>query len=163
MQAVPAHVPVQSFQIECLQHPCAAGHCLASAGDSGELLIWRPLPGSSSQPAASPAPTAAPTAYGTPLPAPNKAADSFSTPGTLQHSPSGALAAGEDGAAAGGGGWAQVAAWKLSATLRGHHDDVTDIAWAHDDGVVMSGSVENEVMMFDVESRRTLVSTVTDL
>lgn len=53
-----------------------------------------------------------------------------------------------------------VAAWKLSAALRGHHDDVTDIAWAHDDGVIMSGSVENEVMMFDVESRRTLVSVL---
>jgi hypothetical protein len=42
--------------------------------------------------------------------------------------------------------------------LRGHHDDVTDVAWSHDDAVVMSGSVENEVYMFDVEARRSLVS-----
>ena len=48
--------------------------------------------------------------------------------------------------------------WKQAASLRGHGDDVMDLAWSHDDAVVMSGSVDNEVMMFDVDSRRNLVS-----
>lgn len=65
---------------------------------------------------------------------------------------SAAAAAGEGGSAA------VVGVWKLTGALRGHHDDVTDVAWAHDDAVVMSGSVENEVMMFDVDGRKNLVS-----
>ena len=135
-----------------------AGHCLASAGDSGELLIWRPLPGSSTLPPApsahlttpgpqkdsTPAGSSSPSPYGSPAPTAATA--------TAPTAPTAAAGAEE------AGGWAQAGAWKLSATLRGHHDDVTDVAWAHDDAVVMSGSVENEVMMFDVESRRSLVS-----
>lgn len=50
--------------------------------------------------------------------------------------------------------------WKQSSSLRGHHDDVMDLAWSHDDAVVMSGSVDNEVMLFDVESRRSVVRRV---
>ncbi|WIA28323.1 hypothetical protein OEZ86_010873 [Tetradesmus obliquus] len=46
--------------------------------------------------------------------------------------------------------------WKMAHTLRGHHDDVTDIAWAHDDAVLLTGSVENEVMLFDVHNRQNL-------
>jgi WD40 repeat protein len=48
--------------------------------------------------------------------------------------------------------------WKTAHTLRGHHDDVTDIAWSHDDAVLLTGSVENEVMLFDVHNRQNLVS-----
>lgn len=48
--------------------------------------------------------------------------------------------------------------WKVSHTLRGHRDDVMDVAWAHDDAVLLTGSVENEVQMFDVNNRQNLVS-----
>lgn len=143
----------------------AAGHCLASAADRGELIIWRPDPraAATTQPAAtSPAHGGAPpvaAAYGTPLPPsqPRDKASSSSTPGSaLPLSP---LGEASPAAAVGGdGGWAQAGAWRQSATLRGHLNDVTDVAWAHDDAVVMSGSVDSEVMLFDVEGRKTLVS-----
>lgn len=164
--ALPPALSPHTLALTPIYHPhpalpwvTPAGHCLASAGDSGELLIWRPLPGSSTLPPApsahlttpgpqkdsTPAGSSSPSPYGSPAPTAATA--------TAPTAPTAAAAGAEEA-----GGWAQAGAWKLSATLRGHHDDVTDVAWAHDDAVVMSGSVENEVMMFDVESRRSLVS-----
>lgn len=141
------HVPRQPFF-----HPWHAGHCLASAGDSGELLIWKTAPGSIPAAAAAAAAGSAP-GFGTPLQGATHK-DTALNNSSLARSPSQAL-----GSADGSEGAAAVGSWKLSANLRAHHDDVTDVAWSHDDGVVMSGSVENEVMMFDVDTRRPLVGT----
>lgn len=47
--------------------------------------------------------------------------------------------------------------WKAAATLRGHREDVQDLAWAPDGSALLTGSVENESMVFDVEARKTLV------
>jgi WD40 repeat protein len=144
-----------------------AGHCLATAADRGELIIWRPDPhaaAATQAAASSPAPGAAPAAaaYGTPLPAAQHrdSKPSSNSPGSAVPFSPGEAATAAAGAGVGGdaGGWAQAGAWRQSATLRGHLNDVTDVAWAHDDAVVMSGSVDSEVMLFDVEGRKTLVS-----
>ncbi|KAL3151977.1 hypothetical protein ABBQ32_001100 [Trebouxia sp. C0010 RCD-2024] len=41
--------------------------------------------------------------------------------------------------------------WRSSAVLRGHAGDVQDIAWAPDSSALMSGSIENICIMWDVE------------
>lgn len=48
--------------------------------------------------------------------------------------------------------------WRVSASLRGHHDDVLDLAWSPDGTALLSGSVENECMIFDVDAKKLAVS-----
>ncbi len=48
--------------------------------------------------------------------------------------------------------------WRQSATLRGNTNDVQDIAWSPDASALLSGGVENECMVFDVEARKMAVS-----
>ncbi|KAJ9529348.1 hypothetical protein QJQ45_013779, partial [Haematococcus lacustris] len=52
--------------------------------------------------------------------------------------------------AAGGAG----SEWRLCGTLRGHGQDIHDLAWAPDCSALMSASVENVVVMWDVAQRR---------
>ncbi|DBB16492.1 hypothetical protein WJX82_009453 [Trebouxia sp. C0006] len=42
--------------------------------------------------------------------------------------------------------------WKTSAALRGHTDDVQDLAWAPDSSALISGSIENICIIWDVEA-----------
>ncbi|KAL6747735.1 WD40-repeat-containing domain protein [Haematococcus lacustris] len=44
--------------------------------------------------------------------------------------------------------------WRLCGTLRGHGQDIHDLAWAPDGSALMSASVENVVVMWDVAQRR---------
>ncbi|KAK9843501.1 hypothetical protein WJX81_006208 [Elliptochloris bilobata] len=79
------------------------GSVLASAGDGGELLLWRP--------AASGA-----AAFG--------AEPGSSEPG-----------------------------WRATTSLRGgHSDDVFDLAWAPDASALLSGSIENICILWDVDA-----------
>jgi hypothetical protein len=42
--------------------------------------------------------------------------------------------------------------------LKGHHDDVMDVAWSPDGAALLSGCVMNDLLVFDVEARRSVVS-----
>jgi WD40 repeat protein len=131
---------------------------MASAGDSGEVIIWKPIPAAGAAPTAAADGSGSPKGTTPPL-TPGSAAAAV-TPGAVPSStPAKESAAAE---AADSGREENVVngvKWKMAHTLRGHHDDVTDIAWAHDDAVLLTGSVENEVMLFDVHNRQNLVSS----
>jgi hypothetical protein len=47
--------------------------------------------------------------------------------------------------------------WKVAGALKGHRDDVMDVAWAPDGSALLSGCVENELVVFDVDARRSVV------
>ncbi len=49
--------------------------------------------------------------------------------------------------------------WRMCGSLRGHNGDVQDLAWSPDASALVSGSVENLCILWDVESRRGQVST----
>ncbi len=51
--------------------------------------------------------------------------------------------------------------WKVSSALRGHAGDVHDLAWSPDGSALVSGSVENWAMLWDVEGRRGVVCAQT--
>eukprot|EP00877_Chromochloris_zofingiensis_P011531 jgi/Chrzof1/6631/Cz19g03120.t1 len=85
-----------------------SGDCLASAGDSGEIYLWRPSAATASTPVVK---------------------------GNLEEEGKGPV-------------------WRVSASLRGHHDDVLDLAWSPDGTALLSGSVENECMIFDVDAKK---------
>ncbi|KAF6263109.1 WD40-repeat-containing domain protein [Scenedesmus sp. NREL 46B-D3] len=127
------------------------GHYMASAGDSGEVIIWKPIPAAGTAAADG---SGSPRSVTPPL-IPGSAAAAATSGGALASTPAREAAAEaadssrEENAVRG-------LRWKMAHTLRGHHDDVTDIAWAHDDAVLLTGSVENEVMLFDVHSRQNL-------
>ena len=70
------------------------GDMIASGGDTGEVIVWRP--GAS----------------------------------TNQHG--------------------DATTWRTSAVLRGHSDDVQDLAWAPGGAAVVTGSVDNECIVWDV-------------
>jgi chromatin assembly factor 1 subunit B len=82
------------------------GDLLASAGDAGELLLWKPRGGEALVAAA-----------------PSFGADEE-----------------EEGS------------WKYSTTLRGHSSDIYDLAWSPDATALLSGSVENIALLWDVKS-----------
>jgi WD40 repeat protein len=127
---------------------------MASAGDSGEVIIWKPLPA----PAAASDGSGSPKGTTPPL-TPGSAAAAAVTPGAVPSStPAKESAAAEAADSSREENVVNGVKWKMAHTLRGHHDDVTDIAWAHDDAVLLTGSVENEVMLFDVHNRQNLVS-----
>lgn len=48
----------------------------------------------------------------------------------------------------------EEALWKYSATLRGHSCDVYDLAWAPDATALLSGSVENTALLWDVRAAK---------
>ena len=48
--------------------------------------------------------------------------------------------------------------WKYRSTLRGHHSDVNDVSWSPDGTAVVSGSVENIAMLWDVSDTRVQVT-----
>jgi chromatin assembly factor 1 subunit B len=74
------------------------GDALASGGDAGEVIVWRPAPSDKRV--------------------------------TNQHG--------------------DVTSWRTSAVLRGHSDDVQDLAWAPEGAGIVTGSVDNECIVWDV-------------
>lgn len=137
------HIETSEYQVRGL-HLLFAGHCLASAGDRGEILLWRPAPQADKA-----------AQNGSPQPVTPTANRTAGADNNLAGADATAAEAGpvswlSDGASV---------AWKVSAKLRGHQDDVNDMAWAHDDAVLLSGGVENECVLFHVEKRSFMVST----
>jgi WD40 repeat protein len=135
---------------------------MASAGDSGEVIIWKPTPSAVTTAAAT---AAAADGSGsprdaTPPPLTPGGAAAAATPGAITASTPAKEAAAEAADSSREENVVCGVKWKMAHTLRGHHDDVTDIAWAHDDAVLLTGSVENEVMLFDVRNRQNLVSVL---
>jgi WD40 repeat protein len=130
---------------------------MASAGDSGEVIIWKPLPAAGAPLAAAAADGSGSPRGSTPPLTPGSAA-AAATPGGVPASTPAKDAAAEAADSSREENVVCGVKWKMAHTLRGHHDDVTDIAWAHDDAVLLTGSVENEVMLFDVHNRQNLVS-----
>jgi chromatin assembly factor 1 subunit B len=47
--------------------------------------------------------------------------------------------------------------WRQVGLLRGHCDDVLDLAWAPAGSSLLSGGIENNCMLWDVEGRKSLV------
>eukprot|EP00983_Pelagomonas_calceolata_P129844 1161640-Pelagomonas_calceolata.AAC.10 len=47
--------------------------------------------------------------------------------------------------------------WKTCGALRGHADDVHDLAWSPDGSALVSGGVENICILWDVEAKRGMV------
>ena len=74
------------------------GNALASGGDAGEVIVWRPAPSDKQV--------------------------------TNQHG--------------------DRTSWRTSAVLRGHSDDVQDLAWAPEGAGIVTGSVDNECIVWDV-------------
>ena len=74
------------------------GDALASGGDAGEVIVWRPAPSDKRV--------------------------------TNQHG--------------------DLTSWRTSAVLRGHSDDVQDLAWAPEGAGIVTGSVDNECIVWDV-------------
>ncbi len=52
---------------------------------------------------------------------------------------------------------ASAVSWCQAGSLRGHCDDVLDLAWAPDGSALASGGVENAVFVWNVEGRKSLV------
>ncbi len=44
--------------------------------------------------------------------------------------------------------------WRRSASLRGHTDDVMDLAWAPDGTALLSGSIDNKVVVWEVSEKK---------
>ena len=44
--------------------------------------------------------------------------------------------------------------WKYTSALRGHNEDVNDLAWSPDGTALLSGSVEGIALLWDVKSRK---------
>ncbi|GIL54792.1 hypothetical protein Vafri_10487 [Volvox africanus] len=123
--------PVNSKAVNCVRFS-PAGDMLASAGDKGEVLLWR---------------FAAFAAGAQPPPQPQQQR------GQLDGVDAGACApasSGSSAAAAASGMWRQV------GLLRGHCDDVLDLAWAPDGSALLSGGIENNCILWDVEGRKSL-------
>ena len=50
-----------------------------------------------------------------------------------------------------------VPTWKTCGALRGHADDVHDLAWSPDGSALVSGGVENICILWDVDAKRGMV------
>jgi hypothetical protein len=154
----------------------------ASAGDRGELLLWRPAAAGTAAPgvggegatlpwadthAAPPTHPPAPTTHlhtallyslqPAPCTPPSRPA-SPSLPLPVAPAPPAAAPAPaappSDPAAAPA---ASVPTWRQAGSLRGHCDDVLDVSWSPDGSALASGGVENAVFVWDVEGRKSLV------
>jgi chromatin assembly factor 1 subunit B len=49
-----------------------------------------------------------------------------------------------------------LGSWKALCTLRGHHDDVQDVAWSPDGACLATGSIDNATIVWDVARRAQL-------
>ena len=47
------------------------------------------------------------------------------------------------------------AGWRRQTVLRGHTDDVMDIAWAPDGSALLSGSIDNKGMVWEISEKKT--------
>lgn len=117
-----------------------SGRELASAGDGGEVLLWQPG-GVSAHVKEQQAEATAAAAAAASVP-----------PNATSAAPASSGAAGSPAA-----GGEQEQEWKVSGTLRGHADDVQDIAWNADGSALLTGSVENVAFVFDVANRKAAV------
>ena len=127
-----------------------SGRELASAGDGGEVLLWQPGGVSAYVKEQQAEATAAAAAAASVPPNATSAA-----PAVGAASASASAAAAAAGSPAAGG--EQEQEWKVSGTLRGHADDVQDIAWNADGSALLTGSVENVAFVFDVANRKAAV------
>ena len=55
------------------------------------------------------------------------------------------------GAIFGGGGKVNIESWRVVHTLRGHGGDVLDLAWAPNDALLATASVDNTVIVWNGE------------
>jgi len=46
------------------------------------------------------------------------------------------------------------AGWRRAALLRGHTDDVMDLAWAADGSALLSGSIDNKAIVWEVSEKK---------
>lgn len=46
------------------------------------------------------------------------------------------------------------AGWRRGAVLRGHTDDVMDVAWSRDGTALLSGSIDNKSIVWEVTEKR---------
>ncbi len=53
--------------------------------------------------------------------------------------------------------------WKIAASLRGHRDDVLDLCWSPDASALVTGSIENICLLWDVEGRKAQVGDLFSL
>ncbi len=44
--------------------------------------------------------------------------------------------------------------WTVSKILRGHLEDVYDLCWSHDSSYIITGSVDNSAIIWDVQKGR---------
>ena len=47
-----------------------------------------------------------------------------------------------------------AAGWRRTSVLRGHTDDVMDLAWAPDSSALLSGSIDNKVIVWEVSEKK---------
>ena len=92
------------------------GTAIASAGDSGEVVLWRKSKSEAQE-------------------------DQEQDRGKAAASPSSSTPFGADKEK--GSPWSQTSAWRAVGTLRGQMDDVQDLAWSPDSSALVTGSVEN--------------------
>ncbi|KXZ43425.1 hypothetical protein GPECTOR_91g579 [Gonium pectorale] len=119
--------PVNSKSVNCVRFS-PTGDMLASAGDKGEVLLWR-------------------------FAAFASGGGGGGGGGSLG-AQRGNLDGVEVGAAAPGG--TPPGLWRQAGALRGHSDDVLDLAWAPDGSALLSGGIENNVIVWDVDGKKSL-------
>ena len=47
--------------------------------------------------------------------------------------------------------------WRIAASLRGHRDDVLDLCWSPDASALVTGSIENMCLLWEVDARKAQV------
>jgi chromatin assembly factor 1 subunit B len=47
-----------------------------------------------------------------------------------------------------------ASSWRRAASLRGHTDDVMDLAWSPDGSALLSGSIDNKVIVWEVSEKK---------
>jgi chromatin assembly factor 1 subunit B len=47
-----------------------------------------------------------------------------------------------------------ASSWRRAATLRGHTDDVMDVAWTSDGTALFSGSIDNKVIVWEISDKK---------
>uniref|UniRef100_A0A7S2X1S9 CAF1B/HIR1 beta-propeller domain-containing protein n=1 Tax=Chloropicon primus TaxID=1764295 RepID=A0A7S2X1S9_9CHLO len=116
------------------------GSAIVSAGDSGEVVVWRKNTKAEQRQERTPAKAEAEATAGK-----ERADAALASPSAL------------GSAAEPSSPWAQSSApWKPSGVLRGQTDDVQDVAWSPDSSAVVTGSVENVAFLWDAGKHKSI-------